>query len=117
MGGVATSSTSFERGGIPTQNNRLMAAQATASDGDLAVTTTVTVTPRSDCNVKVEVNGVNVSVGDGVKTGVECYFSGDGGTTARTISDIEAGDRLYWNGSVAGYELVSSDRISFRYDE
>lgn len=116
MGGVSTAATSFERGGVPTQNNRLMSAQATTSDGDLAVTTPIAATPRSDCNVKVEVNGVNASVGDGTKLGVECYFSGDGGTTARTISDIQSGDQLYWNGSVAGYQLSGSDRITFRYD-
>jgi hypothetical protein len=93
-----------------------MAAQATTADGDLAVTTAIAATPRSDSNVKVEINGVNVEIGDGVKVGVESYFSGDGGTTARTISAIQAGDQLYWNGSVAGYELVSADRVTFRYD-
>jgi hypothetical protein len=116
MGQVSTNATSFERGGVPTQGNRLMAAQATTVDGDLAVTTAIAATPRSDSNVKVEVNGVNASVGDGVKVGVECYFSGDGGVTPRTISNIQAGDQLYWNGSVAGYQLVSADRITFRYD-
>lgn len=94
-----------------------MAAQVTTSDGDLAVTTAVAVTPRSDSNVKVEINGVNASVGDGSKLGVDCYFSGDGGSTARTISAIQAGDQLYWNGSIAGYQLAAADRITFRYDE
>lgn len=117
MGSVSTTANVGRRGGVPTQNNRLMAALATTSDGDLAVTTAVTLTPRSDSNVKVEVNGANIQVGDGTKVGVEAYFSNDGGVTAVTISAIALGDQLYWNGSVAGYQLESADRISFRYDE
>jgi hypothetical protein len=106
------------RGGVPSPDNKDMAVQATSSDGDLAVTTSVTQTPRSDGHVSVEVNGLEARLadGEGNKGSSECFFSRDGGTTAVLIADIEAGDQLYWNGSVAGYELVSADRISFFYD-
>ena len=30
-------------------------------------------------------NGVHYVVGDGTKVGVDCYVSGDGGATARTM--------------------------------
>lgn len=33
----------------------------------------------------------------------------------KTISNIEAGDTLYWNGGVAGYDLLTNDRINFNY--
>ena len=28
---------------------------------------------------------------------------------------VQAGDSLYWNGSIAGFELVSSQRVSLNY--
>jgi len=95
-----------------------MAAQATTADGDLAVSTTVAVTPRSDSLVYVDVNGVavNVADGDANKAVSEAFFSGDGGTTGRFIKDVTAGDELYWNGSIAGYELAGTDRVTFLYD-
>ena len=45
------------------------------------------------------------------------YFSNDGGTSARLIADIEAGDTLYWNGSIAGYELDATDDIDVGYEK
>ena len=117
-GSLQTTPSGTGRGGVPTQGNRLMAALVTTADGDLALTPTVSQTPRNDSNVRVEANGVNMQVanGDAERTISECYFSGDGGTTARTISAIQSGDELYWNGSVAGYQLGSTDRVAFLYD-
>lgn len=53
-------------------------------------------------------------VGDGVKT-KDCYFSGDGGTTARAIGAIASGDQLIWNGTIAGFDLETDDVIDFEY--
>ena len=85
----------------------------TSADGD-STGITITYTPFSNSPVSVEVNGIEANVGDGAKDEA-CYFSVDGGTTARAISDIEAGDTLYWNGSIAGYELETDDDIDISY--
>lgn len=64
--------------------------------------------------VRVEVNGVPVSLGDGIKT-LDCFFSNDGGTTARLLEDIQIGDYLYWNETTSSYTLEIDDKISFIY--
>ena len=101
---------------VPTSSNKNMAAATTTTDDDLAVGTSVAFTPAFDGHVQATVNGVPCSVGDGVKTGVECFFSGDGGATARLVKDVIAGDFLRWVGSVAGFQLAGADRINFNYN-
>lgn len=64
--------------------------------------------------VVVKVNGISYEVGDGVKT-KDCFFSSDGGTTARFIASIAAGDDLIWNGTVAGFDLATTDEIDLEY--
>ncbi len=100
---------------VPTTQNKNMAANLTSADGQAATATTVATTPAGDGYVEVTVNGIMVILGDGVKTR-DAYFSADGGTTARAISAIAAGDTLYWNGSIAGYELTTADKIDFLYN-
>jgi len=73
----------------------------------------ITNTPNADQIVRVEVNGVAVELGDGVKTKT-CYFSGDSGSNARAMGDIAAGDSLYWNGSSV-YSLETDDIVDFIY--
>jgi len=76
---------------------------------------TIDYTPSNNGFVDVKINGMSVRLGDGVKTR-DCYFSADGGTTARSITDVEAGDSLYWNGLIAGYDLNSlTDEVSLFY--
>ncbi len=99
----------------PTTQNKNMTASVTTADGQVATVTTVATTPIGDGYVEVSVNGLMVSLGDGVKTR-DSYFSADGGTTARAISAIAAGDTLYWNGSIAGYQLATIDKIDFLYN-
>lgn len=100
--------------GKPSWSNQGMAANTTASDNDEACTTAISSTPIG--RVTVTVNGRQVSIGDGVKT-KDGYFSGNTGTTARAYVDIAAGDKFYWVGSVAGYQLDSTtDTISFNYN-
>jgi phage-related tail fiber protein len=98
----------------PTKANKSMVATATSSDFSLACATTIAATPAQGSYVRILINGVPVSVGDGLKTS-DAYFSADGGTTARTIISIQAGDSIYWVGSVAGYQLSTSDRIDLDY--
>jgi len=92
--------------------NKAMACAATTVDGALATANTLTSRGRAGSYIQVMVNGIQVTVGDGVKT-KDCYFSGDGGTTARAIVDIVAGDSCYWMGSVAGYQLATTDTMDW----
>lgn len=102
-------------GAVPSQLNKNMTPSLTSSDGDVAIGAPgIGATPVSDGYVTVMVNGQLCHVGDGVKT-TECYFSGDGGTTARLIDDIIFGDTLHWNGSVAKFEISTNDRMEFLF--
>lgn len=86
------------------------------TEGDGAATgITIEYTPFQDSKVEVKVNGIVVNLGNGIKT-KDCYFSNDGGVTAKPIKDIEAGDELYWNETYAGYRLDPSDDIDFDYE-
>ena len=75
----------------------------------------ITHTPWSDGRVDVRVNGMGVNVGDGTKS-KDCYFSVDGGTTARAMADIVAGDELFWNSTIAGYILDGADDVDINYE-
>ena len=63
----------------------------------------------------IKVNGLAAGLSND-KSG-PIYFSADGGTTAKTIANITAGDSLYWNGSIAGYELETSDDLDIAYQK
>jgi hypothetical protein len=95
-------------------------ALGTLADGDLTSNNTLTNTPQDESYVEAKVNGIEYEVGNAVKT-TPCYFSNDGGVTARSFSSthangqIQAGDKLYWNGTIAGFELVGNWRISLNY--
>jgi hypothetical protein len=99
----------------PTTSNKFMAASITAVDGDVACSTGLANTPNNSSFVKVNINGDEPEIGNGVKTKA-CYFSGDSGSTARAFGSVVSGDKLYWNGSIAGYQLAVTDLISFEYD-
>lgn len=87
-----------------------------ATSGDIAATgITITYSPYYDSYVMVEVNGISVEVGDGVKDKA-AYFSGNGGTTAAAIEEIRSGDQLIWNGSIAGYDLEIGDSVNLIYE-
>jgi hypothetical protein len=75
---------------------------------------TMQFTPFKDGSVNVLINGISVLEGDGVKT-TEAYFSNDGGLTAKTLANIEAGDEIYWNGDIAGFDLSGTDQIDVEY--
>jgi hypothetical protein len=95
--------------------DRNLTASLTTSDGDLACATAISETPEADSGVRVYINSVRVSCGNTVND--YCYFSADGGTTPRAFGSEQAGDLLYWNGSVAEYELETDDFITFDYIE
>jgi phage-related tail fiber protein len=95
-------------------SNKVMAASVTSVDFSLACSTALVSTPANGSYIIVSINGKTETLGDGVRTR-DCYFSGDGGVTAKAISAIVAGDLLYWVGSVAGYQLDATDIVEFNY--
>ena len=109
--GLAASSGSLTAARL-SSNDQFETASATSSDGDTAG---VTIAATPEGMVQVFVNGIQQELGQGVKT-KDCYFSADGGTTARAVSAIASGDTLYWNGSIAGYQLDTNDKISMVYE-
>jgi len=119
---AADFATALAGAGVTATNGQLTAARlsggdqfetasATTADGD---SSGVSIAATPEGMVQVFVNGIMVEL-KGDKTG-ECYFSADGGTTARTISNIAQNDILYWNGSVAGYQLEATDKITLVYE-
>lgn len=98
---------------VPKNANKAITASVTTADFQ-TTGATISSTPAADSYVTVMVNGIRQEVGDGVKT-KDCYFSADGGTTAKAISDIAASDTIYWVGSVAGFELAATDEIDIDY--
>jgi len=76
--------------------------------------TGITITSTPVGYVEVSVNGAQQNL-EGGKSG-DCYFSADGGTTAKTLSTIAAGDQLIWNGVIAGFELLVSFKVDLNYN-
>ena len=106
-------STGVAETGVNVRTDYNQTASVTSSDED-STGATITYTPFSDSAVIIKVNGLQVNLGDGAKDQA-CYFSADGGTTARAVADIAAGDTLYWMGSIANYELEADDEIDVVY--
>ena len=85
-----------------------MDALETANDGDLGCNTSILVRPVNGSNLSVIVNTVEI-------TNDSFFFSPDGGGTIRSLGTGKMGDKMYWNGTVAGYELETDDKITFKY--
>lgn len=99
---------------VYSKSNLNMTSLLTTSDGDLACNSGIVDKPTTSSHVRVFLNGIEVNVG-GKNYPYDCYFSPDGGNTARIVGDERQGDKLYWNGSIAGYELDTIDLIDFQY--
>jgi hypothetical protein len=57
-----------------------------------------------------------VAVDNTERTTADCYWSDDGGTTARSSSGVLSTSVLYWNAVVTGKNLVNgSDFIDLLY--
>ena len=77
---------------------------------------TLTSAPHKNGNVTINVNGLQSSLGDAVKT-KDCYFSRDSGTTALALNSLAIGDEIIWNGTIAGYDLDATDKIDIIYEK
>lgn len=92
--------------------NMFVSTPTTGNDANTGLA--VAGAPAAGGYVGVLVNGVLREVGDGVKT-KDCYFSGDAGATARAYGAVTTGDVLFWNGVIAGANLLTTDRLDFQY--
>ena len=109
--GVAEAPTATEVG-VNTGSDKNLTSNTTS--GNYAATgIQISYTPFADSDVSIRINGIEVNLGGNKLS--ECYFSGDGGVTARAIADITAGDELYWNGLIAGFDLDGLDDIDLSY--
>ncbi len=116
IGGASGSLIVFQQTAVqlagPTKlDKNLFVATPTSGDGSA---TGLNLSAQPIGYVDVQVRGVSVSVGDAVKT-ESSYFSADGGTTAKGIEFLAAGDQLIWNGGIAQVEILTSDRVDFLY--
>jgi hypothetical protein len=89
-----------------------MVANSGVSGIYLACNTGITAEPAT--RVGVFLNSIEVPVGNGTTSEV-CYFSSDSGVTAKAWNNITLGDHLYWNGSIAPFQLETTDGLSFEY--
>lgn len=102
---------------VPSNLNKFMTASVTTTDGDAACATALAATPAQGSFVAVMIsNGFWPTIGNGVKTGCDCYWSRDGGATALSFNQLQVGDSLRWNGSIATVQLSASDTVSFFFN-
>ena len=73
-------------------------------------------TPFADSVIELQINGMTEYGSYGNKLG-SFYFSKDGGVTAKSMSNLEAGDKLYWNGTIRGFQLGFGDIITISYQK
>ena len=103
----------LEATGVDVKVDLDKAPLTTSADGD-TTGIQITYSPFSDGAVAITVNGLGANIGDGAKD-EPCYFSSDNGVNAKSIANISAGDTLYWNGSIAEFELDPTDEIDVIY--
>lgn len=60
------------------------------------------------------VNGMQIEVGDGTKN-APVYLSDDNGVNALNFYQASPNSKFYWNASLGGFDLETSDRITMRY--
>ena len=105
-------------GGIPSSDDKDYVMTFDTSGNSAFTGISISNTPVDGSYVHITVNGFVYSVGDGVTTS-HCYFSDDGGVTAKSFSSpnrITLGDVLYWNGDIVGVDLFSTWVISIHYE-
>lgn len=105
-----------------TIDDKFLSSLATSTDGDIVSSAGISNTPVDDSYVTVFINGIEYEVGNGIST-KDCYFADPisspivprGFSSTHPNGQVQAGDKLYWNGSIAGFELQTGWRISFHY--
>lgn len=97
--------------GAPISADKDLTPNVTSGDAEL---TGLLLTSDPAGLLQVFINGLRENIGDGVKTKA-CYFSVDGGTTAKALNAIAQNDQLIWNGTIAGYDLLGTFSVSLEY--
>lgn len=114
---------SFEQT-YPTVDNKNMNCNVTSIDGDEAISTPILHTPTEGSYVEFLLNGLKINIEDTATFGSlvtsPCYFSNDGGAShsvrvVKRINQIKSGDKIYWVGSNAGYQLDNLDKGDLNY--
>jgi hypothetical protein len=96
-------------------------ATPNATTGNFASTGITVVTDKKILGkVNVLVNGIaqRVSYGSQGSATYDCFFAASGQSNqsaARAVNAIDNGDVLYWNGTVAGFNLDTNDVIQLVY--
>lgn len=100
----------------PTAGNKDQ-TPAVTSGNDSNTTLALAATPFSGGTyVKVEVNGVGYTVGNGVSS-EDCYFADPGTPTVpKSFGTLASGDVFVWNGVNAAFDLDGTDRVDFFYE-
>jgi len=116
--GASLSSTSSM---IMSPDDKFLVALDTTTDGDLASNNGITNTPIDGCYVVLYINGQEIEVGNGIAT-KSCFLANSatptipkGFSSGHVNGQVTSGDKIYWNGSIAGFELNTTDRISLHY--
>ena len=104
------------RGPKPSLNNQKQASAATTAVNQ-TTGLTITATPVLGGIVRAFLNGIELEVGDAVKT-KDFYYSVDAGVTARAMSAIVAADTLFWTKTSTreNYDLATTDVITQSYE-
>ncbi len=98
-------------GTVLSTDNVLTTANVTTADYQKATNTAVGSASVPGSQIFVFVNRQIYVPGDGTRS-APCYFSVDAGSTALDTDDIDVGADMYWVGSVAGFELKATDRLT-----
>lgn len=104
--------------GPVTLNKRLTPAPTGPGDqSPTGITVSITPQPSGPATqrgyLRVLVNGVGYDYG--AATNSAPCFLGPNAATARALDEVQAGDQLFWNGSLAGFQLDASDEVSLDY--
>jgi len=89
----------------------------TTGDGQPATLDLVDKAPIPDTSVIIALNGRVVVPGDGPgdTSTAAAWFESPGGTV-RAHGAVQAGDKLIWNGSCAGVEVLPTDELIIIYE-
>ena len=105
-------SPSISGGGILTYSDKSYTVLSNTFGNGQFTGLAISQTPVTGCYVGVFINGQEFEVGTSTSSS-PAYFSDDSGATAKI--NIVAGDSLYWNGNIAGTDLLAGWRISLFY--
>jgi hypothetical protein len=100
-------------GGLSQPTYEEFTAVSTSGNDSIVTGVTLGSTPNIYSRIEVFVNGQKQRLGDGVTT-KDCYFGTSG--SALSLTSLSSGDQLYWNGTIAEFELSASDKVEIVYE-